>query len=138
MVTPAATAARIAREPEWWNVPSPRFCTKCRSSVNGASPNHCAPSPPICVSPSWCPRPAPSSGVVAADDARHVGTAVESRLEVVLQERDLVLDDEYLVQAGGELGEHGRVHRERHGEGDDPPAERLHGRPLEAGGVRGA
>ena len=29
MFTPAATAARIASEPEWWNVPSPRFWTKC-------------------------------------------------------------------------------------------------------------
>ena len=29
MSTPAATAARTASEPEWKNVPSPRFCTRC-------------------------------------------------------------------------------------------------------------
>ena len=29
MLTPAATAARMASEPEWKNVPSPRFWTRC-------------------------------------------------------------------------------------------------------------
>ena len=36
MFTPAATAARTASEPEWWKVPSPRFCTRWESSVKGA------------------------------------------------------------------------------------------------------
>ncbi len=40
MFTPAATAALIASEPEWWKVPSPRFWMKCGSSVKGASPIH--------------------------------------------------------------------------------------------------
>ncbi len=74
MFTPAATAARTASEPEWWNVPSPMFWTRWRSSVNGAMPIHCAPSPPICVMPVisplpsglsstivWQPMPAPTS-----------------------------------------------------------------------------
>src|SRR5215216_110027 len=74
MLTPAATAARTASEPEWWKVPSPRFCTRCRSSVYGAMPIHWAPSPPICVMPVisplpsglsrtivWQPMPAPTS-----------------------------------------------------------------------------
>ena len=30
-VVPAAVAARIASDPEWWNVPSPRFWTRCSS-----------------------------------------------------------------------------------------------------------
>ena len=47
IVTPADTAARTARLPEWKNVPSPTFCTKCGTSVNAARPIHCAPSPPI-------------------------------------------------------------------------------------------
>src|ERR671916_12335 len=74
MFTPDATAARTASEPEWWKVPSPRFWTRCRSSVNGAWPIHWAPSPPICVRPVisplpsgfsntivWQPMPAPTS-----------------------------------------------------------------------------
>ena len=74
MFTPAATAARTASEPEWWKVPSPRFWTRWLSSVNGAMPIHCAPSPPICVMPVisplpsgfsrtivWQPMPAPTS-----------------------------------------------------------------------------
>ena len=55
-------------------MPSPRFWTRCASSVNGAMPIHCAPSPPICVMPVisplpsglsstivWQPMPAPTS-----------------------------------------------------------------------------
>ena len=38
MLTFAATAARIARSPEWKYVPSPRFAKMCFSSVNGACP----------------------------------------------------------------------------------------------------
>ncbi len=57
MFTPAATAARTASEPEWWKVPSPRFWTRWLSSVNGAMPIHCAPSPPICVMPVMSPLP---------------------------------------------------------------------------------
>ena len=37
-------------------MPSPRFWTKCRPSVNGARPIHCAPSPPICGMPTSWPR----------------------------------------------------------------------------------
>ena len=40
MLAPLSTAARTAREPEWKNVPSPRFWTKWVSSVNGNSPFH--------------------------------------------------------------------------------------------------
>ena len=75
MLTPAATAARIARLPEWVKVPSPMFCTKCFCATNGARPIHCAPSPPICDSPvteptcasgisrtiAWQPIPPPTS-----------------------------------------------------------------------------
>ncbi len=75
MLTPAATAARIARLPEWVKVPSPMFCTKCFWATNGARPIHCAPSPPICDSPvteptcasgisrtiAWQPIPPPTS-----------------------------------------------------------------------------
>ena len=57
MFTPAATAARTASEPEWWKVPSPRFWTRWVSSVKGAMPIHCAPSPPICVMPVISPLP---------------------------------------------------------------------------------
>ena len=62
--TPAAIAARTASEPEWWKVPSPRFWTKCPSSVNGAMPIHCAPSPPICVIPVMSPRPSGFSRII--------------------------------------------------------------------------
>ena len=57
----AATAARTASEPEWWKVPSPRFCTKCATSTNGAAPIHCAPSLPICVIALTRPWPWPAS-----------------------------------------------------------------------------
>ena len=72
--TPEATSARTASEPEWKNVPSPRFCTRWRSRTNGLMPIQCAPSPPICVVPvtsptrfssmsstiAWQPMPAPT------------------------------------------------------------------------------
>ncbi len=63
-----ATAWRIAREPEWKNVPSPRFWKRCFVSVKGAIPTHWTPSPPMFVSPivrrsirsamPWQPMPA--------------------------------------------------------------------------------
>jgi hypothetical protein len=49
MFTPAATAARIARTPEWKYVPSPRLAKTCGVSVNGACPIQGTPSPPIWV-----------------------------------------------------------------------------------------
>ncbi len=49
MLTPAATAARIASVPLWKYVPSPRFAKICFSFVNGAWPIHGTPSPPMCV-----------------------------------------------------------------------------------------
>ena len=75
MSTPDATAARIASEPEWKNVPSPRFWTRCLRSRNGAMPIHCAPSLPMHVRPTrsptrsasisptmaWQPMPPPTS-----------------------------------------------------------------------------
>ena len=75
MLTPAATAARMASDPEWWNVPSPRFWNRCCSDTNGAIPIQLAPSPPIWQSPvmaptrsagikaasAWQPIPAPTS-----------------------------------------------------------------------------
>ena len=75
MFAPEATAARMARLPEWAKVPSPRFCTRCRWVTNGAMPIHCAPSPPIWHSPmtsptcssgmnatiAWQPIPPPTS-----------------------------------------------------------------------------
>ena len=63
-----ATAWRIASEPEWKRVPSPRFWNRCFVSVKGAIPTHCTPSPPMWVSPivrrsirsaiPWQPMPA--------------------------------------------------------------------------------
>src|SRR3972149_2921889 len=68
MLVRAATAWRIAREPEWKSVPSPRFWKMCGISVNGAMPTHWAPSPPMWVMPRvlrfiastmpWQPMPA--------------------------------------------------------------------------------
>lgn len=54
MLSPEATAARSAREAECMKVPSPTFCTMCRSVRNGAIPVHWIPSPPIWVTPvTW-------------------------------------------------------------------------------------
>ena len=81
---PAATAARTASEPEWWNVPSPMFCTKWSASTNGSMPSQCAPSPPIWLRPVtsptcssgisstivWQPMPAPTrepSGIAVVE-----------------------------------------------------------------------
>ena len=61
MFVPAATAWRIASEPEWKKVPSPRFWNMCVISVNGAMPTHCTPSPPMCVVPTVC-----RSGIASA------------------------------------------------------------------------
>src|SRR5215212_915409 len=183
MFTPAATAARTASEPEWWNVPSPRFCTRWRSSVKGAMPIHCAPSPPICVIPVisplpsglsrtivWQPMPAPTSvpsgalsdelcghprgdraghhvgvqvelgrqqplaAVVAlADDAGRVCGAVEHLLELRLEERALLLDDEDLVEPVGELADDLRLQRPDHAELQQPDG----GQPLEAETAQG-
>src|SRR5512140_3753774 len=68
MLTFAATAARIARLPLWYQVPSPRLQKMCFSDVNGAWPIHGAPSPPMCVNVdvrrsiqiaiTWQPMPA--------------------------------------------------------------------------------
>ena len=68
MLALEATAWRTASEPEWKNVPSPRFWKMCGVSVNGAMPTHCTPSPPMCVRPRvlrsmrsampWQPMPA--------------------------------------------------------------------------------
>ena len=55
MLSPEATAARRAREPECMNVPSPMFCTMWRSVRNGAIPVHWSPSPPIWVTPVTVP-----------------------------------------------------------------------------------
>src|SRR5258708_28663886 len=49
MLTPAATAARMASNPEWKYVPSPRLANTCGHSVNGACPIQGAPSAPMCV-----------------------------------------------------------------------------------------
>ena len=49
MATFAATAARIASNPEWKYVPSPRLAKMCFSLVKGAWPIHGAPSAPMCV-----------------------------------------------------------------------------------------
>ena len=67
-LVPAAIAWRIASEPEWKKVPSPRFWKRWFVSVNGAMPTHWTPSPPMCVSPivrrsisnamPWQPMPA--------------------------------------------------------------------------------
>ena len=82
MCAPAATAARIARLPEWWKVPSPMFWTQCEAlagSANGCVPSQCAPSPPICVSPvtsPTCPSGISMTMRVAADaraDQRALG-----------------------------------------------------------------
>ena len=51
MFTPAAMHACTASWPEWKKVPSPTFWNRCPTSVNGACPIHCAPSPPIWVRP---------------------------------------------------------------------------------------
>ena len=64
MLAPAATAKRMASEPEWWNVPSPRFWTKCSASVNGCMPTNWAPSPPICVRPVTVPLPSGESRTI--------------------------------------------------------------------------
>src|SRR6185437_16861875 len=68
MLAPDETAWRIARLPEWKYVPSPRLAKTCFSLVNGATPTHGTPSPPICVNVSvlrsihndmkWHPMPA--------------------------------------------------------------------------------
>ena len=66
MSMPAATAARIASEPEWKYVPSPRFWTRCLRSMNGAMPIHCAPSLPMHVSATSSPaRSASISATIA-------------------------------------------------------------------------
>src|SRR3954471_21081278 len=49
MFAPEAIAWRIARLPEWKYVPSPRLANTCSSLVNGATPTHGTPSPPMCV-----------------------------------------------------------------------------------------
>ena len=64
MCWPAATAARMARDPEWWKVPSPRLVKKCDSVVNGEMPIHCIPSPPIWVMPRMWPRRPGASRVI--------------------------------------------------------------------------
>ena len=68
MSTPAATAARMASEPEWKNVPSPMFCTRWSRSTNGSMPIHWAPSLPIAVSPAMSPT---RSGSIRAIIAWH-------------------------------------------------------------------
>ena len=45
-------------------MPSPRFWTRCLSSVKGAWPIHCAPSPPICVMPVISPFPSGLSSTI--------------------------------------------------------------------------
>ena len=55
MSIPAAIEARIASEPEWKKVPSPRFWTRCLRSTNGDIPIHWAPSEPMQVSPTRSP-----------------------------------------------------------------------------------
>jgi hypothetical protein len=67
-LAPEATAWRMASEPEWEKVPSPRFWKMWFVSVKGAMPTHCTPSPPMCVIPTvflsmrsampWQPMPA--------------------------------------------------------------------------------
>ena len=55
MFTLESTAARIARDPEWANVPSPMFWTKCGDETKGDMPFHMAPSPPIWKRPTTVP-----------------------------------------------------------------------------------
>ena len=55
MLTPEATAARTASDPEWASVPSPMFWTKCSRDTNGDMPFHIAPSPPIWNRPTTVP-----------------------------------------------------------------------------------
>ncbi len=52
MLTPVATDWRIASEPEWKKVPSPRFWNTCGVSVNDACPDQVTPSPPMWVNVS--------------------------------------------------------------------------------------
>ena len=75
MLALAALAARMQSDPEWANVPSPRFWVKWGTSTNGSMPTHCTPSPPIWVLPisvptrfgsmrvtrPWQPMPEPTS-----------------------------------------------------------------------------
>ena len=68
MSTPLATAARMASDPEWKYVPSPRFWTRWPRSTNGAMPIHWAPSLPIAVSPAMSPT---RSGSIRATMAWH-------------------------------------------------------------------
>ena len=57
MLTPAATAARIASEAGVEERAVAEVLEEVRLSVNGAMPIHCAPSPPICVMPVIVPCP---------------------------------------------------------------------------------
>ena len=71
----------MASLPEWKSVPSPMFWNMCGVSVKGAMPTHCAPSPPMWVTPMmprsmpmampWQPMPAAATAPV-----RHHGGAV--------------------------------------------------------------
>ena len=76
MFTPAATAARMARLPEWANVPSPMFCTRCRCvderrhadplralAAHLGQPGDLAPtcSSGISSTMAWQPIPPPTS-----------------------------------------------------------------------------
>ena len=91
MLTPAATAARIERLPEWKNVPSPMFWNMCGPVGEGARPIHWAPSPPM-----WemltALRSIHSDHGVAADtaaDDRTVGQLVERLCGQPLQKNGL-------------------------------------------------
>src|SRR3990170_307227 len=91
MFVPAATAWRMASEPEWAKVPSPRFWNTCAVPENGAAPTQCTPSPPICVRPTvcrsmvraieWQPMPPPAS--------EPSGTTVERLCGQPEQKKDL-------------------------------------------------
>ena len=79
MFAPAATACRIASEPEWYHVPSPRFWKTCLPPFQRWPTATGTPSAPICANPislrpiqpdmTWQPMP------LAATDPS--GTLVE-------------------------------------------------------------
>ncbi len=62
--------------------------------------------------------------VVPAHDQRSVRPAMERAAHLVLQERRLVLDHDYLFQSGGELAKIGGSHRVGHTEAHQPHTER--------------
>ncbi len=61
-------------------------------------------------------------GVLLAEDERRIGTAVERLLDLRLDERELVLDDEHLVDAVQQLAHVALLERPWHAELHEPDA----------------